>query len=59
MLITLHSVRDKRTGKIHSVAVVDEKKARFFEPLLKSETEIPETNEEPTVEAEPSEQSDG
>lgn len=37
MKVTLYNVRDKRTGKEHSVAIVDEKKVRYFEPISNPE----------------------
>ena len=37
--IVLYNVRDTRTGKVHSVAVVSEKNAKWFEPVEEQEGE--------------------
>lgn len=39
MMITLYNVKDIRTGLIHSVAIVKERNARFYVPVLKEEGE--------------------
>lgn len=31
-MVTLHNVIDTRTGKFHSIAVVSEKKVKYFIP---------------------------
>ena len=37
--ITMYNVRDTRTGKIHSVAVVSEKNAQYFVPVAEEQEE--------------------
>lgn len=37
--VTLYNVRDTRNDKEHSVAIVEEKKVRYFVPIDSEETQ--------------------
>lgn len=41
-MITLHNVIDKRTNQFHSVAVISEKKLRYYEQVGVNENNISE-----------------
>ena len=44
--MVLYNVRDNRTNKIHSIAVVSEKHAKYFVPADKTEHEPEERGDE-------------